>query len=165
MFRLENTYLKINPTESLELTIRRIPRVNLAKFSERYEQVIEKLLEVNGAMGSFMSDNKNYNNLKELCKLIPIDEEPKTLSLELIEENYALLTLLFFTTSFDHEEFKFENLDNDEPFKPSLISKFNFVEYEELVGKMAVKVKVKKMKEQMVIQEEINQMLETKKEI
>jgi hypothetical protein len=163
MFRLENTFLKIKPTEEKELTIRRIPRVNLAKFSERYELVIEKLLEVNGAMGSFLADNKNYTNLKELCKLIPIDEEPKTLQLEEIEENYALLTLLFFTTSFDYEEFKFDNLENDEGFKPSLISKFNFVEYEELVGKMAIKVRIGKMKEQMEAQQKMNAILETVK--
>ena len=163
MYRLENTYLKVTANEDKEITIRRIPRSNLAKFSERYELVIEKLLEVNGAMGSFLADNRNYNNLKELCKLIPIDEEPKTLQLEEIEENYALLTLLFFTTSFDHEEFKFQNLDNEEPFKPSLISKFNFVEYEELVGKMALKVRIKKTKEQMAMREEINKALEETK--
>jgi hypothetical protein len=77
-----------------------------------------------------------------LCELIPVDEEGGKLEIEWIEEDYALLTLLLFTLSYDIEEGEFK----DEKMRKPLLAKFNFVEYDSLVGKLSTETTIMKLK-------------------
>lgn len=159
MFELENTYLKILCDDDTEVNIRRIKRVNLAKFSEKHEKILESILSFNGRIGNFLAVDKNYNLLVELCKLIPVDEEPKFLDFTKIENNYELITLLFFSTSYNPETGNFDLGDDGITYKPSLLNQFNFVEYEELMGKLALKVHMGKMKENKKMREELDKVI------
>lgn len=155
MFTLENTYLIIpgnrlvkNEEGKLEnkefdITVRRVKRKDLAKFTEKYEEVLRRLFLVDGQIGSFLKDDKNYTLLKQVCELIPIDEEDGKLNVEWIEENYPLLTILFFTLSYDVDKQEFE--EGDKMRKP-LLAKFNFVEYDSLVGKLSTETMITRMK-------------------
>ena len=166
MFTLEDTYLKVTGVrqvkdedgkvkdEEFDITIRRVKRKDLAKFTEKYEEVLRRLFLVDGAMGSFLKDDKNYTLLKQTCELIPIDEEDGKLHLEWIEENYSLLTKLFFTLSYDEEEGEFK----DEKMKKPLLAKFNFVEYDSLMGKLNTETTIMRLKMSKPMMEELDQL-------
>lgn len=154
MYDLKNDYLTIPgkrevkdesgkiKLEDFDITVRRIKRKDLAKFSQKYEEVVRRLFAVDGNFGSFFIDDKNYNLLKQLCELIPIDEEDGILNVDWIIENPSLLTLLFFTTSYDTKEMEFV----DEKMKKSLIAKFNYVEYDSLMGKLNTETTIQRLK-------------------
>lgn len=167
MFTLENTYLRITGSRNVkneegkvenkefDITIRRVKRKDLAKFTEKYEEVLRRLFLVDGQIGSFLKDDKNYTLLKQLCEIIPIDEEDGKLNLEWIEEDYALLTLLFFTSSYDVNKQEF--LD-DEKFRKPLLAKFNFVEYDSLVGKLSTETMITRIKTMKPMTDELEQL-------
>lgn len=154
LYELKNDYLQIEgkrevkdeagvtKNEPFDITIRRVKRKDLAKFTQKYEEVLRRLFEVDGAFGSFFIEDKNYNLLKQLCELIPVDEEGGKLNLEWLEDNLGLLTLLFFTTSYDIEKGEFA----DEKMRKSLIAKFNYVEYDAVVGKLNTETTIAKLK-------------------
>lgn len=154
MYKLENTYLLITglkkvkdeegklKDEEFDITIRRVKRKDLAKFTEKYEEILRRLFFVDGSIGSFLKDEKNYTLLKQVCELIPVDEEEGKLNVEWIEEDYALLTMLFFTLSYDVESGEF----NDEKMRKPLLAKFNFVEYDSLVGKLSTETTIARLK-------------------
>jgi hypothetical protein len=154
MYKLENTYLTIPGVKQekneegvlerkeFDITVRRVKRKDLAKFTEKYEEILRRLFLVEGSIGSFLKDDKNYTLLKQLCELIPVDEEGGKLDVEWIEEDYALLTLLLFTLSYDIEEGEFK----DEKMRKPLLAKFNFVEYDSLVGKLSTETTIMKLK-------------------
>ena len=137
---IKSSSILIETDSGVNLTLRRVPRNRLAKFGEKYDDLMEGLLRENGAMGSFLASDKNYKILKDLCALIPIDEEPKTLELEKIEDDYSLLTRLFFSNSWDEETLSFKNLKEESTFEAAIICKFNFIEYEERLVKIMTKV-------------------------
>lgn len=167
MYTLENTYLQIPgtrqvkdengnlKTEEFDITIRRVKRKDLAKFTEKYEEVLRRLFLVDGEIGSFIKEEKNYTLLKQVCELIPVDEEDGKLNLEWIEEDYILLTLLFFTLSYDVEKKEFSN---DDKMRKPLLSKFNFVEYDALVGKLSTETMIQRMKASKPMMEELEQL-------
>ena len=134
-----------------EITLRRVKRKDLAKFTQKYEEVLRRLFEVDGAFGSFFIEDKNYNLLKQLCELIPIDEENGKLNIEWIEEDLGLLTLLFSTTSYDTD--KGELID--EKMRKSLIAKFNYVEYDTVVGKLNTETTIAKLKNSKAMVQEL----------
>jgi hypothetical protein len=138
-------------TKVFDITIRRVKRKDLAKFTQKYEEVLRRLFEVDGAFGSFFIEDKNYNLLKQLCELIPIDEAPGKLDIEWIEENLGLLTLLFFTTSYDIEKGEFI----EEKMRKSLIAKFNYVEYDTVVGKLNTETTILKLKNSKAMVQEL----------
>jgi hypothetical protein len=163
LYELKNDYLSIEVTiqekdeegvihyRKQDITIRRVKRKDLAKFTQKYEEVLRRLFEVDGAFGSFFIEDKNYNLLKQLCELIPIDETPGKLNLEWIEEDLGLLTLLFFTTSYDIEKGEFV----DEKMRKSLIAKFNYVEYDTVVGKLNTETTITKLKNSKAMVQEL----------
>jgi hypothetical protein len=163
MYKLENTYLTIPGVKQVkteegvleqqefDITVRRVKRKDLAKFTEKYEEVLRRLFLVEGSIGSFLKDDKNYTLLKQLCELIPVDEEGGKLDVEWIEEDYALLTLLFFTLSYDIGEGEFK----DEKMRKPLLAKFNFVEYDSLVGKLSTETTITKLRNSKPLMDEL----------
>lgn len=166
MYDLQNTCLKIEgaravkteegklKNEEFDITIRRVKRKDLAKFTEKYEEVLRRLFLVDGAIGSFMKEEKNYTLLKQVCELIPVDEEDGKLHIEWIEDDYALLTQLFFTLSYDEELGEF----SDEKMRKPLLAKFNFVEYDSLVGKLSTETTITRLKNSKPLMEELDQL-------
>lgn len=162
-YELKNDYLLIEGKKEIkkedgsienqvfDITLRRVKRKDLAKFTQKYEEVLRRLFEVDGAFGSFFIEDKNYNLLKQLCELIPIDEAPGRLNLEHIEDNLGLLTLLFFTTSYDLEKGEFI----EEKMRKSLIAKFNYVEYDTVVGKLNTETTILKLKNSKAMVQEL----------
>jgi len=163
MYKLENTYLTIPgvkqvkneegvlETQEFDITVRRVKRKDLAKFTEKYEEILRRLFLVEGSIGSFLKEDKNYTLLKQLCELIPVDEEGGKLDIEWIEEDYALLTVLLFTLSYDVEEGEFK----DEKMRKPLLAKFNFVEYDSLVGKLSTETTITKLKTSKPLMDEL----------
>ena len=145
-YEIKNTTLRLYDEDNIEINIKRIPRAQLATFSEKYDTILERLLEANGSIGTFLAVNKNYNLLNDLCKIIPTLEEPHHLLLDKIEDDYILLTQLFYSESINKETLLIDVKDN-ESLKPSLITRFNFMEYEQRLGKIAMKVRSRVMKE------------------
>ena len=166
MYKLENTYLLISGVkqvkdeegklkdEEFDITLRRVKRKDLAKFTEKYEEVLRRLFLVDGAIGSFLKDEKNYTLLKQVCELIPVDEEDGKLNVEWIEEDYNLLTQLFFTLSYDEETGEF----SDEKMRKPLLAKFNFVEYDSLVGKLSTETMITRMKNSKPMVDELEEL-------
>lgn len=162
-YELKNDYLQIEGkrevktdegvvnTEKFDITVRRVKRKDLAKFTQKYEEVLRRLFEVDGAFGSFFIEDKNYNLLKQLCELIPTDEQSGKLNIEWIEEDLGLLTLLFFTSSYDTEKGEFA----DEKMRKSLIAKFNYVEYDAVVGKLNTETTIAKLKNSKTMVQEL----------
>ncbi|HET8687032.1 MAG TPA: hypothetical protein VFM18_10260 [Methanosarcina sp.] len=167
MYTLENSYLQIPgirqvkdeegklKDEEFDITVRRVKRKDLAKFTEKYEEVLRRLFLVDGQIGSFLKDDKNYTLLKQVCELVPVDEEDGKLHLEWIEEDYTLLTLLFFTLSYDAEKQEFSE---EEKMRKPLLAKFNFVEYDSLVGKLSTETMIQRMKASKPMVEELEQL-------
>ena len=121
-YELTNTSLKIE-VEDKTYTLRRIKRVNLAKFKEKYDLILQKFLECNAAVGNFLIDEQNVNLLIDVCKLIPIDEEDGFLKFEYIEDDYVLIAKLFLSESLNEETLIFEGVE-ESGFKQSAISRF-----------------------------------------
>ena len=165
-YKLENTYLLISGVkqvkneegklqeEEFDITVRRVKRKDLAKFTEKYEEVLRRLFLVDGQVGSFLKDDKNYTLLKQVCELIPVDEEDGKLNVEWIEEDYPLLTQLFFTLSYDEEAGDF----GDEKMRKPLLAKFNFVEYDSLVGKLSTETMITRMKNSKPMVDELEEL-------
>ena len=166
MYTLENTYLLINgvkqvkdeegklKSEEFDITVRRVKRKDLAKFTEKYEEVLRRLFLVDGAIGSFLTDEKNYTLLKQVCELIPVDEGDGKLNIEWIEEDYALLTQLFFTLSYDEKTGDFV----DEEMRKPLLAKFNYVQDDNLRGKLATETMITRMKASKPMMEELDEL-------
>ena len=146
-YDLTNTSLIIKPEGSEEeYVIKRVKRAKLAAFVEQQNAIMTGLLLHGGYIGSFLQDTNNIKKLEAICKLIPLAEDGKFLPFSALEEDYELLTLLFFSTSFDADTMDYV-VDDDVNYEPSLLHKFNFINYREVLGKLQLQVMQEKAKE------------------
>jgi hypothetical protein len=168
-YTLEDGYLTIrvssyhNTSEKLKYTIKRIPRSNLADFIKLYQLNLEEFLYHNFAVGSVIASEQGWKTLEELAKLVPVisaNGDRTSLNLAELEDDYDMLTLLFFT-----EDVTEDGVANSEgSLKPGLLAKLNHLDQGSLLGKALVTARERKAEVMVSVNQvmtELNPDLET----
>lgn len=132
-YELTNTAIKIE-IEDKTYTLRRIKRGDLTKFKEKYNSILNKFMECNASLGEFLMEEKNFNLLVDVCKLIPVDEltNDEFFDFKILEQDYLLIAQLFISESFK-DGCKLE-LKPNEGWESSAICRFNFWDYDTAMG-------------------------------
>lgn len=158
MNSLEITIQNSDTNDTEKLLIKRVKRNNLSKLIELQRILLEDFIYFNAEVGSLIANNSSWKTIEKIASMIPVVPN-KYLSdyLVLLEDDLDLITQLFFTESWDKENF---NYTDGFSFKPSLLSKLNRLDYSGDLGKGILKAGKKKEMEQ----EEILKSLETIKE-
>lgn len=123
-----------------ELLLRRTKRVELKKLIDLQKIIIEDFIYFNGNVGSFIAEDKCWNNLLKISKYIPVDGLKEGFPIEKIENDFSLISRLFFSDNW--EELDFNSLDIKP--EPSLICKLNKLDYDSALGKSIMSVQNKK---------------------
>lgn len=158
MNNLEITIHSSEADKTEKILIKRVKRCNLSKLIDLQRLLLEDFIYFNAEVGSLIANNSSWKTLEKIASLIPVVPD-KTLSdyLDILEDDLDLITQLFFTESWDKENFIYTDGFS---FKPSIISKLNRLDYSGDLGKGILKAGKKKEMEQ----EEILKNLEIVKE-
>jgi hypothetical protein len=121
-----------------KVIIRRVKRGNLKNFLEKHEELLKNIVENNFAWGEILENEIAYQDFVDFCKLIPVDNSEEGFDFRLIEDDYEFLNLFFVSTSWNSEKDEFENIENREAFKYSLISKLMGIDNAQRLGKIYI---------------------------
>lgn len=158
MNTLEIAILNSTTGQQEKLLIKRVKRNNLTKLIELQRILLEDFIYFNAEIGSLIANNSSWKTIEKICSIIPVLPN-KYLSdyLDLLEDDLDTITLLFFTESWDTENFKYTDGFS---FKPSLLSKLNRLDYAGDLGKGVLKVGKKKEKEEEMILQSLENLKE-----
>lgn len=131
---------KLNKT----ISIKPVKRKDLSDLVEANKTIIESFLKYNGGIGSALADDNVWIAMDKIAKLCPvIGKEDLGFDLELIDNDYGLLSKLFFTQN-EQEE----TLDSSKQIKPSVISTLNYLDFPGEMGKALKKLRVQQEQEE-----------------
>ena len=99
------------------LVLKRVPRAKLKELLTLVERLTAVFLINNGSMGDILSDDNNWNLMKQVARIIPVVGNDKPgFDIDKLQDDYEQLCYLFFCAA---------NLANDENYKDSLISQLH----------------------------------------
>ena len=144
-----------------ELSLKRVVRKDLSSFLTKYEELLEELIRNNFAIGEYLVPDKNYNKLKALLALIPVEGRTENLKLEELEEEHDLLLTLLIASNWDSEEKEVTGNSIEKPY----IAKFLSFDFGTRLEDSAVKVNTEKQKKMESLLQNRDTLLETQKNL
>jgi hypothetical protein len=114
------------------------------------EELITEYLYHNASTGSVVSDDRTWDLMLQAASYVPIDSQEKPgLDLSLIEDDYDILTELFFGTL------------SEDGFVPPVLFELNKLNYATAVGKGATISQHRRDKESAELHQSLNPSAET----
>jgi hypothetical protein len=108
MIKLKNNTLVIDLAEK-QIILKRVVRKNLTNFLNIYSEVLEEVIRLNFGVGEYLSDDKNYNKLKKLLALFPVEGQDTGFNIEEVEEEHDLLIQLLIASNWDVDKKELES--------------------------------------------------------
>jgi hypothetical protein len=113
--------------------INRFKRKDLAAFYNLYQELVSVYFLHQGAIGSFLMDERGWDLLTQISSILPIEAQKELgFDITVIEEDFDLINNLFFTTSFNSETGELE-LNEFGQLDPGLISRLNRLDFLEVM--------------------------------
>lgn len=122
--------------------VKRVKRKHLKDLTILQEDLVYQFLFYNAAVGDIIAEEKNWNTLVKICKMLPVvGREELGIDINKIEDDMVQLTHIFFTESTDEDGFP---VKEDGWFKPSLLAKLHQLNYygytQESIKKLQIEV-------------------------
>lgn len=149
MNKLQFKLLDINTETEVLILVKRVKRSDLNNFLKLNRALLEEFVFYNGSAGTAIADNKVWDLIKKISKIVPlIPTGYLSDHLDLLEENLNIINSLFFSASWDLETGEFSFDEDTQGYKASLLYQLNDLDYQGDVKKGVRNAQVRIQKEE-----------------